>query len=202
MGVIMTFTDRLRIIFQRFLDSVGHTLVHFGISANAITLLSLAGSVIASVFIARGNLLAGGIILACTGPLDAIDGAVARAGGKITSFGAFFDSVSDRYSELMIFGGLAWFFLNRLDKMGMILTFLAAAGSVLVSYTRARAQGVGIDVKAGFMTRVERYVVLVPGIIFRIPKVSLWIIAILANLTAIQRIWIVWNQTKNIEKEK
>jgi CDP-diacylglycerol--glycerol-3-phosphate 3-phosphatidyltransferase len=198
----MTFTDKLRLFFQQFLENVGQTLFHLGISANIITLLGLAGSVAASILVATGHLLAGGITLLCTGPLDALDGAVARAQGEETAFGAFFDSISDRYSELVIFLGLTIFFLEQQDGAGVILAFIAAAGSVLVSYTRARAQGVGIEVKAGFMTRVERYLVLVPGIIFQIPKISLWIIAILANLTALQRIWIVRNQTKKIEKEK
>ncbi|MHB8808011.1 MAG: CDP-alcohol phosphatidyltransferase family protein [Anaerolineaceae bacterium] len=198
----MTLTDRLRLFFQRFLENVGQTLSHLGISANTITLLGLAGSIAASILIAMGHVVTGGIVLLCTGPLDAFDGAVARAQGEETPFGAFFDSITDRYSELVIFLGLIIFFLEDQDAAGVILAFVAAAGSVLVSYTRARAQGVGIDVKAGFMTRVERYLVLVPGIIFQIPKISLWIIAILANLTAIQRIWIVRNQTNKIEKEK
>ncbi len=82
------------------------------------------------------------------------------------------------------------------------MSFVAAAGSVLVSYTRARAEGIGLEIKSGLMTRVERFLVLVVGLLFQIPKISLWIIAILANLTAIQRIWIVWQQTKLMEKEK
>jgi CDP-diacylglycerol--glycerol-3-phosphate 3-phosphatidyltransferase len=201
-GVSMTLTDRLRHFFQGFLENVGQALFKLGISANAITLLGLSGSIAASILIARGNLLAGGITLLCTGPLDAFDGAVARAKGKETRFGAFLDSITDRYSELIIFFGLILFFLQQQDDTGVILAFIAAAGSVLVSYTRARAQGVGSDEKAGFVSRVERYLVLAPGIIFQIPKISLWIIAILANLTAIQRIWIVMNQSKRIEKEK
>lgn len=198
----MTFTDRLRQLFQHFLENAGQTLFRYGVSANLITLLGLLGSVIAAVLAAHGYLLAGGIVLACTGPLDAIDGAVARAQGKITRFGAFFDSITDRYSELILFLGLIIFFLDERDGGGVILSFVAAAGSVLVSYTRARAEGIGLEVKSGLMTRVERFLVLVVGLLFQIPKISLWIIAILANLTAIQRVWIVWQQTKLMEKEK
>jgi CDP-diacylglycerol--glycerol-3-phosphate 3-phosphatidyltransferase len=98
--------------------------------------------------------------------------------------------------------GLIIFFLDERDGGGVILSFVAAAGSVLVSYTRARAEGIGLEIKSGLMTRVERFLVLVVGLLFQIPKISLWIIAILANLTAIQRIWIVWQQTKLMEKEK
>ena len=198
----MTFTDKLRHFFQTFLDNVGNGIHNLGIRADTITLVGLIGNIIAAVFIARGNLLVGGILLLCMGPLDAFDGAVARAEGKSSKFGAFLDSVTDRYSELIIFGGLLIYFLRLEDNTAVILTFVAAAGSVLVSYTRARAEGIGYSVKAGLMTRVERYLVLVPGIIFNIPRISIWIIALMANFTAIQRIWIVWEQSKMEEKEK
>jgi CDP-diacylglycerol--glycerol-3-phosphate 3-phosphatidyltransferase len=135
------------------------------------------------------------------GPLDALDGAVARAKGETKPFGAFLDSVTDRYSELVVFLGLLIHFLRIENSSAVIVTFVAAAGSILVSYTRARAEGVGYQVKAGLMTRVERYLVLVPGIIFGFPTISLWIIAILANITAIQRIWIVWKYSQEEEKE-
>ncbi len=198
----MTLTDRLRVFFQTFLEKTGRTLLQKGISANMITLTGMAGNIVAAYCIARGNLLAGGIVILCMGPLDAFDGAVARAKGDVKPFGAFLDSVTDRYSELVVFFGLLVHFLQIGDANGVILSFIAAAGSILVSYTRARAEGVGYQVKAGFMTRVERYLVLVPGIILGYPMVSLWIIAILANITAIQRIWIVWNYSKKEEKEQ
>ena len=150
----MTFTDRLRQIFQGFLEMVGRNLAHLGISANTITLIGLIGNILASILVAKGWLLAGGILILCVGPLDAFDGAVARVEGKETKFGAFLDSVTDRYSELVIYLGLVLFFLKRFDSVGIILSFLAAVGSMLVSYTRARAQGVGLEVKAGIMTRV------------------------------------------------
>lgn len=198
----MTFTDKLRIFFKTFLEKSGQALLQKGITANMITLTGVVGNVIAAYCIARGNLIAGGIVVLCMGPLDALDGAVARAKGEVQPFGAFLDSVTDRYSELVVFLGLLIHFLHTGDSTGGILTFVAAAGSILVSYTRARAEGVGYQVKAGLMTRVERYLVLVPGIIFGFPQVSLWIIAILANITAIQRIWIVWNYSQKEEKEK
>ena len=198
----MTFTDRLRVFFKTFLEKTGQALLQRGISANMITLTGVAGNIIAAYCIARGYLVTGGIVILCMGPLDALDGAVARAKGEIKPFGAFLDSVTDRYSELVVFLGLLIHFLRMGNSTGVIVTFIAAAGSILVSYTRARAEGVGYQVKAGLMTRVERYLVLVPGIIFGFPLISIWIIAILANFTAIQRIWIVWNYSKEEEKEK
>lgn len=201
-GDRMTFTERLRTLFKNFLDASGQRIYKMGITANLITLVGLAGNFIAAFFIGIGNLLVGGIFILLMGPLDAFDGAVARAAGEITPFGAFLDSVTDRYSELVIYLGLLAYFLRAGDANGILLVFIAAAGSVLVSYTRARAQGIGLDVKVGFMTRVERYLVLVPGILFSYPKISLWIIAILANFTAFQRILEVYKITNSVKKEK
>lgn len=198
----MTFTERLRDVFKNFLEDTGKRLYHAGITANLITLVGLGGNCVAAFFIGQGKLLVGGILIMLVGPLDALDGAVARAAGEITPFGAFLDSVTDRYSELVVYLGLMIYFLRSGDSSGIILVFVAAAGSVLVSYTRARAQGIGLDVKVGFMTRVERYLVLVPGILFSYPKISLWIIAVLANFTALQRIWEVWKKTIAMKKEK
>ena len=197
----MTFTDRLRGFFKGFLDRVGSSLYQLGIGANFITIMGIVGNIVAAWMISRGILLWGGVVALLIGPLDAIDGAVARAGKGVTSFGAFLDSVTDRYSELALFFGLYLHFMHQMDENGIVLTFIAAAGSVLVSYTRARAESLGYSIKAGLMTRVERYLVLVPGIILGIPKISLWILAIFANFTAFQRIWLVWKQSKNEKKE-
>jgi CDP-diacylglycerol--glycerol-3-phosphate 3-phosphatidyltransferase len=130
----------------------------------------------------------GGILIFLMGPVDALDGTMARLRGEATEFGAFVDSVTDRYSELVIFGGLLYFYLQQGEWLMVVLAYLAAAGSVLVSYTRARAQSLGVETKVGILTRLERYLVLVPALIFNIPHIALWILAVLTNLTALQRI--------------
>jgi CDP-diacylglycerol---glycerol-3-phosphate 3-phosphatidyltransferase len=130
----------------------------------------------------------GGIIILAMGPVDALDGTMARLRGEPSSFGAFVDSITDRYSELVIFGGLLYYYLQQGNTLAAVLVYLAAAGSVLVSYVRARGQSLGYDTKIGILTRLERYLVLAPALILNLPLVALWIIAILANITAFQRI--------------
>jgi CDP-diacylglycerol--glycerol-3-phosphate 3-phosphatidyltransferase len=129
-------------------------------------------------------------------PLDAVDGAMARLRGNPSLFGAFFDSVIDLYDELILLGALIYHFYKQADLTGVVLTFLAAMGSVLVSYTRARAEGLGLDAKTGILTRIERAIILIIGLLFAKPIYSVGIIAILANITAIQRICRVWQQSK------
>ena len=113
---------------------------------------------------------------------------MARLRGEASEFGAFVDSVSDRYSELVIFGGLLFYYMQQGQILYVVLAYLAAAGSILVSYTRARAQSLGIDTKIGILTRFERYLVLAPLLVLNLPWVALWILAVLANFTALQRI--------------
>ena len=131
-----------------------------------------------------------------TGPIDALDGTMARLRGESTEFGAFVDSVTDRYSELAILAGLLIYYLVKMDPTGIILVYAAAAGSVMVSYVKARAEGLGFTAKVGILSRVERYLILAPCLLLNIPIVALWILAIFANFTALQRIYFVRNQAK------
>ena len=135
-------------------------------------------------------------VAALMAPLDAVDGAMARLLGNPSRFGAFFDSVIDRYDELILLGALIFYFYKQVDLTGVLLTFLAALGSVMVSYTRARAEGLGLDAKTGILTRIERAIILIVGLLFQKPIISVGIIAVLANVTAIQRICRVWQQSK------
>lgn len=190
----VSFTTRLRIIFKGVLDPIGAFLNGLGLTPNTITLAGLAGNIVAAFFLARGNMLWGGLLVLVMWPIDALDGTMARLRGEPSDFGAFVDSVTDRYSELVIFAGLLYYFLMIGHVLGAMLVFASAAGSVLVSYTRARAEALGFDAKIGALTRVERYFVLAPGLIFNIPIIAMWVIAILANFTALQRIWYVRRQ--------
>jgi len=197
----LTLTDLARRKFKGILDWGGGLLNRIGIMPNTMTLLGLLGNTIGAVFLARGQMTIGGIIILLMGPVDALDGTMARLRGESTEFGAFVDSVTDRYSELVIFGGLLFYYLQQGEWLPAILAYVAAAGSVLVSYTRARAQSLGHETKVGILTRFERYLVLSPCLVFNIPIVALWILAVLSNLTAIQRIWDVRRQAhQNWEK--
>jgi CDP-diacylglycerol--glycerol-3-phosphate 3-phosphatidyltransferase len=156
----------------------------------------LAGNVAGAILLAQGNMTWGGILILVMGPVDALDGTMARLRGMAGSFGAFVDSVTDRYSELVIFGGLIYYYTQQNDMLSTIAVYAAAAGSVLVSYIRSRGQSLGWDTKVGVLTRAERYLVLAPTLILNVPLVGIWIIAILANVTAIQRIIDVRRQAR------
>lgn len=191
----ITLTERLRTIFKQPLERIGLFIHSLGIKPNWITLFGLAGTMVGSYFVSQGNLVAGGAIILLMGPIDALDGAVARAGRVVTKFGAFIDSVSDRYIEVLIYGGLLWHFSTEQNNIGILLTFFAAAGSVMVSYTRARAQSLGMETKVGILTRFERMVVIGPSLVLSQPLIGVGLVALLANITAIQRIIHVSKQT-------
>lgn len=184
-----TLTDQLRARFKGILDPIGAFLNRLGLKPNTVTLLGLVGNTVGAIFLAKGNMTVGGILILLMGPIDALDGTMARLRGEPGEFGAFVDSVTDRYSELVIFGGLLFYYLQQGEWVPALLAYLAAAGSVLVSYTRARAQSLGHETKVGMLTRFERYLVLAPALVFNLPKVALWILAVFANLTAVQRIF-------------
>jgi len=184
-----TFTDQLRKLFKGMIDPIGAFLNRTGLTPNAITLLGLVGTTIGAYFISQGMMTTGGIILLASVLVDAFDGTMARLRGESSDFGAFVDSVSDRYAEFITFGGLLYYFLSQADYTGMMVTFAATAGSVLVSYVKARAEGLGFDARVGILTRVERYLVLIPLLVFNQPFVASVIIAILGNITALQRVF-------------
>lgn len=186
-----TFTDYLRLWFKWVLDPLGRLFLRLGLTPNMVTMLGLFGNTIGAYFLARGELLTGGILVAVMTPIDALDGTMARLRGESSDWGAYVDSVSDRYSELIIYGGLLYHFLTAGDVRGGMLTFGAAAGSVLVSYVRARAEGLGYEAKVGLLTRAERYIVLAPSLIFNFVYIGLGILAVFSNITAVQRIWYV-----------
>lgn len=186
-----TFTDYLRLWFKWVLDPLGGFLNRLGLTPNMVTGLGLLGNTIGAIYLARGEMLTGGLWIALMTPVDALDGTMARLRGESSDFGAFVDSVSDRYSELIIYGGLLYHFLVRGELLGGMLTFGAAAGSVLVSYVKARAEGLGYEAKVGLLTRAERYIVLAPSLIFHQLYLGLGILAVFANLTALQRVWYV-----------
>jgi CDP-diacylglycerol--glycerol-3-phosphate 3-phosphatidyltransferase len=189
-----TFTDYLRLWFKWVLDPLGGILNRLGLTPNMVTMLGLAGNTVGAYFLARGEMLTGGLLVLLMTPIDALDGTMARLRGESSDFGAFVDSVSDRYSELIIYGGLLYHFLNLGEPIGGLLVFGAAAGSVLVSYVKARAEGLGYQAKVGLLTRVERYLVLAPSLVFNQLYIGLGIIAVFANFTALQRIWHVRSQ--------
>jgi CDP-diacylglycerol---glycerol-3-phosphate 3-phosphatidyltransferase len=184
----LTLTDLARARFKVILDPIARFMNRLGIAPNTVTLLGLLGNTLGAILLARGEFLWGGILVVLMGPVDGLDGTMARLRGDSSDFGAFVDSVTDRYSELVIFGGLIWYYLSHNNAVMVGAVYAATVGSILVSYVRARGQSLKMDTKVGVLTRMERYLVLAPSLIFNIPAAGIWIIAVLANLTALQRI--------------
>ncbi|MEK7441542.1 MAG: CDP-alcohol phosphatidyltransferase family protein [Chloroflexota bacterium] len=201
-----SLTDWLRATFKWLTDPLGHYLgKYLGIHPNYITVAGFVGTVAGAAALAFGYITIGGIIILLMGPVDALDGAAARAAGSKSTFGAFTDSVTDRYSEAITYLGLMIYYLNQSNQtntaLPMLLIFLAFVGSVMVSYTKARAEALGFECNIGLLTRAERYLILAPLLVFNLPLIALWIIAPLANITALQRIWHVRSQFYSQKKE-
>ncbi len=183
-----TFSDRMRVWFKWVLDPLAMLFNRLGLRPITMTILGLIGTSVGALMIARGHMTWGGVLILLSVPFDALDGAIARLRGEANDWGAFVDSVSDRYSEVVTHLGLLIFYLNRDDVLGSALVFISVCGSLLVSYVKARADAVGFKANVGILTRVERYLVLAPALVLNYPIVALWIMAILTNFTALQRI--------------
>lgn len=176
-----------RISAERLAPFVG-VFVALGITPNMITVAGLIGSVAAAIAIANEQLILGGILVLVFGGLDMFDGAVARATGRATPFGALFDSVLDRMGEAVVLGGILIYELDRGNKEEVILAFAAVVGSILVSYVRARAEGLGLTMTSGLFTRPERIIVTGAALILGLLRPALWVLAVVTLLTVVQRI--------------
>ncbi len=192
----ITFTDRLRINFGWVLNPAVELLYKVGVQPNQLTLAGVLGSLAAAVLVSQGFFSLGGLVILLTGPVDALDGALARRRGEAEDFGAFVDSVTDRYSELAVYAGLLWAAQARGELALVMAAYFAAFGSALVSYVRARAQSLGFESKGGWFSRVERFLILSVCLLISQPLLGAGLIAIGANFTALQRIWYVRKMTK------
>ena len=180
------------------LNQIAQWLERTGISPNALTLIGFALTVVVAIVLAMGQLLIGGLLLIAAALFDTLDGALARRAGLTTVFGAFFDSTMDRYSEAVTLIALIYYYSAQPDGRTAILLLAATlVGSLMVSYTRARAEGLGIECKEGFFQRTERIVVLILGLVTGWMLPVLVILAVLTNITAIQRIVSVYQKTKS-----
>jgi len=184
---------------RRITDPIVFLLAKAHVTPNVLTLLGVLGSAGAATLLARGQFLAGGIVVLAAGALDILDGALARATGQVTRFGAVFDSVMDRVSEAAILFGLLYYYTDRDAREESLLILAALAGSMLVSYIRARAEILGLSMKEGLFTRAERVIIIGVGSMIDQVRIALWILAVLANLTALQRLFLVWRKTRKEE---
>ncbi|MBU1863790.1 MAG: CDP-alcohol phosphatidyltransferase family protein [Candidatus Omnitrophica bacterium] len=166
------------------------------ITPNILTFTGLVMNAIAGYCYYKGFFVEGGIIILCAGLFDMLDGAVARVGNTVTKIGAFTDSVVDRYSDLLIFGGLLLFFSKHGNLGGSILLLAVMSGAYLVSYIRARAELVIPQCAVGLMERPERIILLAVGSIASFLTVALWILAIGTHLTALYRIYYTFKKSQ------
>lgn len=174
------------------IQPVANLLTRLGFHPNTATLLGFALNVVVSVILAAGHLRLAGGLLIITLAFDAVDGTMARSQGKVSRFGAFLDSTLDRWTELLLYTGLIWHYLNTDQQAGVLLAVAALGASFMVSYARARAEGVGFTCKEGIFTRFERLLALIIGLLFGLLLWALALIAVLAGVTAVQRILVVW----------
>jgi CDP-diacylglycerol--glycerol-3-phosphate 3-phosphatidyltransferase len=188
---------RLRTRVSQGLAPIGKGLERARISANTLTVVGLALSVLTALLIGTGRLGWAVLGLIASGLVDLLDGTVARRSGQASPRGAFFDSVTDRVSDAVVLGGVAWYLAGESPYLSL-LAFTAAALSMLVSYERARAEGLGYDAKGGLMERAERMVLLGIGLAFDVLVPVLWLMIVLTALTAIQRFVKVWRQASDL----
>lgn len=188
--------DSLKQRGRRVAEQIARVLAATGITPNTLTILTFFLNVGVGVILALGYIAIGGALVIVVGALDSLDGGLARVTGKVSTFGAFLDSTLDRYSEAVIFLGLLLWYVGAGDRQVPVLIFAVLVGSIMVSYTRARAEGLGLRCEVGLLARPERIVLLGLGLIVGQVSIVLWILAVLTNLTALQRIIHVWRMTK------
>ena len=185
---------------QYFTDPMVQLLKKTPITPNALTWIGLLIAIGAGVLVATEHLFAAGWVVAFSGIFDLLDGALARATNRTTRFGAVLDSTLDRIGEAVVCVGLMVFYVNQDSVIGIVLVGLAMIGSQMVSYIRARAEGMGIDCEVGVFTRPERIVILSLGLLLAqfnpVLLIALGLTAVLSWITAGQRLFCVWQKAK------
>ncbi len=192
------FSDWCRGWSRYYLEPVARGLSRIGFTPNGVTILGAFAYLLCGVVLGLGYRSTSGWLLALLGPLDVVDGLLARSRGEATRFGAFLDSSIDRFAEFFLFSGLLFYF-HKVGTLGIVNAFLvlsAMTGSLLVSYTRARAEALGFECKVGLLTRFERLFIFAVGLIFGIIGPVLVVLALFTHLTAIQRMYHVWKQSR------
>src|SRR2546423_8994327 len=185
---------------KRILDSLVNLLASLRVHPNILTLIGMVINIFAMILFSKGVFAWAALVIVFAGIFDIVDGEVARRTKRVTKFGAFFDSVIDRYSDLLLLLGLTIWYAknNRIEYVW--LTGLVLIGSALTSYTRARAESLIPACKVGFLERPERIVLLVIGSVTDRMAAVLWVMAILSNWTASQRIWYTWRELSALER--
>jgi CDP-diacylglycerol--glycerol-3-phosphate 3-phosphatidyltransferase len=191
------FTDWLRKVFRKAIEAIAGFFNRLGVHPNALTIFGCLLQVGVGAVLATGALRLGGVLLAVTSVFDAFDGALARQRGLVSKFGAFLDSSLDRVSEAGVLLGLAWYYMGQPGRTEEMLIYVAIVGSLMVSYARARAEGLGLACKEGLFTRVERTLTLFIGLVTGWIVPVLWILAVGSVLTAAHRMVSVYLKVRD-----
>jgi CDP-diacylglycerol--glycerol-3-phosphate 3-phosphatidyltransferase len=202
----ITLTDRLRRVVAGVLDPIVTFLAKIGVSPDMLTILGMLLHFLFAWLIATGEFVWAGFLILIFVPMDALDGALARKIGRKGNFGAFLDSNSDRIAEIILYSGYISWFSQQEDFLAAAAAYAAVTGSLMVSYSRSRAESLGYNCKIGIFSRVERYVVLVvslvlSGLIPELVAVGIYILAIGTWFTVAQRVYHVWKQAKARDAE-
>jgi phosphatidylglycerophosphate synthase len=196
----MTYTRAIGIVFGAAIARIVRWLALSRIHPNVLTFLGLVINIVAAYLFAAGSFRWAGAVVIGAGLFDMVDGRVARETNRVTRFGGFFDSVLDRYSDLALLMGLLVYYASIDRFFYVVLTAIVMTGSVMVSYTRARAENTIPRCKVGFLERPERVVLLIIGALADRMAPVLWVIAVLSNLTVIHRMIYTWQETKRLEE--
>ncbi|MCS7025493.1 MAG: CDP-alcohol phosphatidyltransferase family protein [Bryobacteraceae bacterium] len=195
----MTYTQAIGAACNRVIVWIVRGLALTKISPNALTFIGLLINIAAAFLLAFGHFRWAGVVIICAGIFDMVDGRVARETNQVTRFGGFFDSVLDRYSDLALLMGLLVYYASIGRNFYVVLTAVVMTASVMISYTRARAENTIPQCKVGFMERPERIVLLIIGCLFERMAPVLWVIAVLGNLTVIHRMVYTYQESKRLE---
>ena len=190
-------------VSRDFSERIGRAVARTGLTPNALTLIGLLGMGGAATLAAYGMFWQAGIVMLAAAAFDMLDGAVARATDRATDWGAVFDAVSDRLADFaMLFGLLIWYSAaERFDRTAIVLIGVSLFGSMMVSYTRSKAGEFGISIRSGLGTRLERVLIVAIGLLSAQIIPILWLLAVLTNLTALQRWHTAWRAMRTLEAD-
>ena len=194
----MTYTNAIGVGCKYILDKIVRSLALTRINPNVLTFIGLVINIFAAILFGYGKFAVAGVVIIGAGIFDMVDGRVARYTNTVSVFGAFFDSVIDRYSDLALYFGLLVYYARINRSFYVVLVAVVMTGSVMVSYARARAESMIPQCKAGFMERPERIVLVIIGALFNRMAPCLWVIAVFSNITVIHRIVYTYRQTKGM----
>jgi CDP-diacylglycerol--glycerol-3-phosphate 3-phosphatidyltransferase len=195
----MTYTRAIGLGANKVVKLIVRGLALSKINPNVLTFLGLVINIVAAAFLAVGSFRIAGAVIVFAGLFDMVDGRVARETNQVTRFGGFFDSVLDRYSDLALLVGLLVYYGTINRPSYVVLTAVVMTASVMISYTRTRAENIIPSCKVGFLERPERIVLFIIGALFDRMAPVLWVIAVLGNLTVVHRMIFTYQESKRLE---